>query len=423
MRPITIIGAGLAGLSCALELAKNGVPFQILEASDGIGGRVRTDLVEGFRLDRGFQVFFAAYPEAQRLLDYEALDLRPFIPGALVHTGGRFHKVLDPFRRPFEALAGLMAPVGTLQDKLAVLRLRSATIAQSVEEIFAAPEQTAETRLREAGISDLMLERFFRPFLSSVFLTRDLTTSSRMFTFVYHMLAAGDTALPAEGMGAIPAQLAARLPAGAVALQSPVARVAWIGGEFWIVLANGNRMSADTVVVATDGPTAARLTRLCPAPEPRGVTCVYFAAETPPVDEPILLLDGDGGGPVTTLCVPSLLAPAYAPAGAHLVSLSILGIPEQDDAALEAAVREQMAGWFGAGPVAAWRHLRTYRISFAQFDQRPGILEPPHRSVRLAPGLYVCGDHVEQASINGALAAGRRAAEALLADRAGGCQP
>jgi phytoene dehydrogenase-like protein len=423
MRPITIIGAGLAGLSCAVELTRNRVPCQILEASDGIGGRVRTDLVEGFRLDRGFQVFFAAYPEARRLLDYAALDLRPFIPGSLVHTEGRFYKVLDPFRRPLEALTGLMAPVGTLQDKLAVLRLRSAAIAQSVEEIFAAPEQTTAAWLREAGISDLMLERFFRPFLGGIFLTRDLTTSSRMFTFVYHMLAVGDIALPAEGMGAIPAQLAARLPAGAIALRSPVARVARIGDELWIVLANGNRLTADTVVVATDGPAAAKLTRLLQAPEPRAAACLYFAVLDPPVTEPLLVLDGDGAGPVTTLCVPSLVADSYAPAGSHLVSAAVPGAPELDDAALEAATREQMAGWFGAAAVARWRHLRTYRIPFAQFDQRPGVLEPPHRPVRLAPGLYVCGDHVEQASINGALAAGRRAAEALLTDRAGDSQP
>jgi phytoene dehydrogenase-like protein len=418
MKPVVIVGAGLAGLACALKLTQAGVPVRILEASDGIGGRVRTDLVDGFRLDRGFQAFFTAYPEAQSLLDYAALDLRPFTPGAIVRSGGRFHKVLDPFRRPMEALAGLVAPIGTLQDKLVVLKLRTQALTMPLPEIFAAPEQTTEAFLREAGVSDLMLDRFFRPFLGGIFLSRDLDTSSRMFAFVYKMLAAGDSALPAEGMGAIPAQIAARLPEGSLRLRVPVARIARIGGEFWVVLRGGDRMAAERVVVATDGPSAAKITGLLPAPEARAVSCVYFAVERPPVDEPLLVLDGEGTGPVTTLAVPSLVAPSYAPAGAHLVSVAVLGPPTGDDAALEAAAREQLSGWFGAD-VAGWKRLAVYHIPFAQFDQRPGVLEPAARPVRLAPDQYVCGDHVENASINGALAAGRRAAEALLADLKG----
>lgn len=419
MKPIVVVGAGLAGLACALKLAQAGLSVQLLEASDGIGGRVRTDVVDGFRLDRGFQVLFTAYPEAQALLDYAALDLRPFTPGAIVRAGGRFHRLLDPFRRPMEALAGLVAPVGTLQDKLVVLRLRSQALATPLPEIFAAPEQTTEAYLREAGVSDLMLDRFFRPFLGGIFLSRDLTTSSRMFAYVYRLLAEGDSSLPAQGMGAIPAQLGSRLPGGSLRLRARVARVARIGDELWVILANGDRLTAERVVVATDGPAAARITGLLPAPEARAASCVYFAAERPPVDEPLLVLDGEGTGPVTTLAVPSLAAPTYAPAGSHLVAASVLGSPEGDDAALEAAVREQLAGWFGA-EVAGWRYLATYRIPFAQFDQRPGVLEPAGRPVRLAPGLYVCGDHVENASINGALVSGRRAAEALLADQADG---
>jgi phytoene dehydrogenase-like protein len=422
-RPVTIVGAGLAGLTCAVELNRAGIPIRLLEASDGIGGRVRTDQVEGFRLDRGFQVFFPAYPEAQRLLDLAALDLRPFEPGALIRAAERFHKVLDPFRRPMEALAGLMAPVGTLTDKLGVLRLRSEALAMSLETIFSLPERTAEAVLREAGISDLMLDRFFRPFLGSIFLDRSLGTSSRMFYFVYRMLAGGDTTLPAQGMGAIPAQLADRLPAGVIQFRSRVARVARIGDEFWIILANGDRLSADVVVVATEGAVASRLTGAFPAPEPRAVTCLYFAAEKAPVEEPLLVLDGDGRGPVTTLCVPSRVAPAYAPPGAHLISAAVLGNPAETDEVLEAAVREQLGGWFGGSEVASWRHLRTYRIPLALFDQCPGVLEPASRPVRLQPGLYVCGDHVENASINGAMAAGRRAAEAVVVDLKGAVQP
>ena len=327
---------------------------------------------------------------------------------------------MDPFRRPFSALSGLLEPVGTLRDKLAVVRLRRQALAGSLEAIFAAPERTTEATLREAGVSDTMLERFFRPFLGGIFLGRDLSTSSRMLYFLYRMLAAGETALPATGMGALPAQIAAALPEGSIRLR---ARVAAIEKGSGVVLDTRDWLPAQAVVVATEGHVASCLTGAFAAPVPRSVTCLYFAAHRPPLEDPLLVLDGDGGGPVTNLCVPSRVAPTYAPPGAHLISATVLGSPSEDDRGLEAKVREQLGDWFGPKEVAGWRHLRTYRIPFAQFDQRPGTLQPASRPVRLADGLYVCGDHVENASINGAMAAGRRAAEAVLADGAGGGHP
>jgi phytoene dehydrogenase-like protein len=372
-------------------------------------------MVEGFRLDRGFQVFFTAYPEAQALLDYGALELRLFAPGALVRIDGRFYTVMDPLRRPLAALSGLLAPVGSLRDKLNILRLRRQVLSVSVESIFAAPEQTTESVLKEAGFSDRMLDRFFRPFFGGIFLSRDLTTSSRMLRFVYRMLAAGDTALPADGMGAIPRQLAAALPEGTVRLNARVTAIEPGTDSFLILLERGEWLRAGAVVLATEGDTAAALTGELAAPRPRPVVCLYFAADRAPLGEPLLVLDGEGRGPVTTLAVPSLVAPTYAPAGGHLIAATVLGAPAESDAALEACVRSQLAAWFGTAPVARWRHLRTYRIPFAQFDQSPGVLDPPQRPVRLGPRLFVCGDHVENASINGALVAGRRAAEAILA--------
>jgi phytoene dehydrogenase-like protein len=417
--PVAIVGAGLAGLACARTLAKAGVAAAILEASDGVGGRVRTDVVEGFRLDRGFQVFFTAYPEARAVLDYAALELHAFEPGAVVRINGRFYTIMDPLRRPLPALAGLLAPVGTLWDKVNTLRLRRQVLSTSLESLFAAPEQTTEAALKEFGFSDRMLERFFRPFFGGIFLGRELTTSSRMLRFVYRMMAEGDTALPAEGMQAIPRQLAAALPEGTVRLHARVTAIEPGTDSVLVLLEGGAWLRAGSVVLATEGDTAATLTGAFPAPRPRPVACLYFAADRPPVEEALLVLDGDGHGPVTTLAVPSRVAPTYAPAGGHLISATVLGAPAESDAGLEARVRHQLAGWFGAAPVARWRHLRTYRIPFAQFDQSPGVLEPAQRPVRLGPRLFVCGDHVENASINGAMVAGRRAAEAIMAADAG----
>jgi len=406
-----VVGAGLAGLACALRLEAAGLEVALLEAAEAPGGRVQTDLFEGFRLDRGFQVLLTAYPEARRVLDYGALELRPFLPGALVRHGGGFHRVGDPLRRPQDAFATLRAGFGTLADKLRVLRLRRETTAGSLDALFERPETTARERLRGEGFGDEFVAVFFRPFFGGILLDRELRGSSRMLDFVFRMLALGDTALPARGMQAIPDQLAARLRPGTLRTRARVTGVE----PSAVTLATGERLAARAVIVATEGPEAARLTGALAPPGSRGTSCLYFAAERPPIDEPLLVLDGDGAGPVNNLCVPSAVAPGYAPAGASLVSASVVGAPDQDAADLERAVREQLAGWFGPEAMR-WRHLRTYRIPHAQPAQEPPALEPPSRPARLASGIYVCGDHRENASINGALRSGRRAAEALLAE-------
>lgn len=381
----------------------------MLEASDGIGGRVRTDEVEGFLLDRGFQVLLSSYPEAQRLLDYEALDLHELYPGALVFSGGRMHKVADPFRRPYDAVKSLFSPIGTVRDVVPLARLRARARAGTVEGILSRRETTAIDALRAAELSPGLIECFFRPFLGGVFLERELTTSSRMLDFVLRMFSLGYAALPHGGMCAIPAQLVEELPAGAVRTG---ARVEAIDGQA-VVLDTGERIEAPAVVVATDGAEAARLVDRIREPAWRSVACLYFAAAEPPVAEPILVLDGDGVGPVNSLCVPSQVASSYAPEGHSLVSATVLGQPAQDDAELVPAVRTQLTGWFGPA-VEGWRHLRTYRIARALPVREPPSLEPIDRSVRLRPGLYVCGDHRETAAIQGALASGRRAAQAVI---------
>jgi phytoene dehydrogenase-like protein len=410
---VAIVGAGLAGLACARELVLRGHSPIIVDAADAVGGRVRTDAHEGFLLDRGFQVLLTAYPEAQRVLDYAALDLRAFIPGALVRTRGGLARVGDPLRRPQDAPATLRAPVGTLFDKLRVAALKLDVARGSVDDLLLRKETSTLQALRDRGFSERMIDGFLRPLFAGVLLDPDLGTSSRVFEFTFRMLGGGDTAVPAHGMQAIPEQLAAGLPDGTIRLRSPVSGVA----PSSVTLIDGEVLSADAVVVATDEP-AARALLPAALPPRRGwsVGCLYFAAAAPPVDEPILVLDGDGTGPVNNLCVPSAVSPHYAPAGQALVSASVLQPAlTLDDGALEAAVRAQLTGWFGP-QVARWRHLRTDRIAHAQPPQT--TLDPPHRSSRTGAGIYLAGDHRDTASIDGALLSGRRAAEAVIADRA-----
>lgn len=409
-RDVLIVGAGLAGLACAHYLTEAGLDAAVLEASDGPGGRVRTDAVDGFLLDRGFQVFCEAYPEAERLLDYAALDLQPFAPGAAVRIDGSFHKVADPWHRPVTAVNSLFNPVGSLADKLQIGKL--VRRARRTEH-FSGADTTVLAALQDAGFSKGIIEPFFRPFLGGITLDRDLAGSSHVLYFVLAMMSRAPTSLPAGGMGALSRQLADRLPEGAVRYGEAVAEVV-DGG---VVLRSGVRLGVPTVVVATEGPTAARLLgRAVEDPGSKPVTCLYFAAAEPPFHGPWLVLNGESGELVQNLVVLDEVAPSYAPAGRHLVSATVLddgGLQEQE---LIRRVRRQLAGWFGAA-VDAWEHLATYRIPHAQPGQPPGFRARHRDTPRVRPGVYLAGDHAEDASINGALRSGRRAAEAVLADR------
>lgn len=406
---VLVVGGGLAGLAAARRLEEAGAHWHLVDGADAPGGRVRTDPLEGFLLDRGFQVLLTGYPEARAVLDYDALDLRAFQPGALVRTEGRFHRVADPFRQPSAAVDTLRAPVGSLMDKLRVAMLRVEVLRSDP---FAAPERTTDEELRALGFSDRMRERFLRPLFAGIMLDPLLGSSNRMFRFVFAMLSRGDSALPARGMQALPDQMASTLPAQRFTYDVEVTSIDGHTAR----LSDGRTIEARrALVVATDGPAAAKLLDDVGDPGSRATSTVYFAAARPPVPEPVLVLDGDASGPVNHLCVPSQVAPAYAPDGASLVSASVLDDRGAHGDELVDAVRSQLSGWFGPD-VDAWRHLRTYRIPHAQPDQSPPALSSPQRAVRLGAGRYVCGDHRDNASINGALVSGRRAADAVVED-------
>jgi len=411
---VVVVGAGMAGLTCALELRRNGVDVLLLERGDAPGGRVRTDVVDGFLLDRGFQVFPTAYPEARRLLDYERLGLRPFYSGALVWHDGRVSRIADPARHPLDALRSLTGSTGSLADKLRVARLRRRLERLSLNEVLDAPQVTTRQALKLEGFSDAFVEQFFRPYLGGIFLDPVLETSSRLFAFVFKTFAEGEATLPAGGMQALPRQLAEALPEGVLRLGSTVEAA----DQHGVTLAGGRRLEAEAVVVAADGPEAARLTRAVEAPAGRATTSVYYAAGRSPVGEPVLVLNGERTGPVNTLCVPSDVAPSYAPPGAALVSASILGIPPLDDEELDQAVRGQLRRWFGA-QVDGWRRLEVHRVPFALPVQSPAAFPSAQRPVRLREGLFVCGDHRETGSIQGAMLSGRRAAAAVRGVDAG----
>ncbi len=409
---VIVIGAGLSGLACALTLQARGLTPLVLEASDGIGGRVRTDQHQGFLLDRGFQVLQTWYPEAQRWLDYGALDLRPFYPGALVRSGGRFHRVSDVWRRPWRLPEMLLSPIGTLGDKLRLLGLRHSCLRGTIADLYARPETTALARLQARGFSTRMLDRFFKPFFSGVFFDPDLGVSSRTFEFLFRAFALGDTALPARGMGAIPAQLAARLRGEWLRLGCRVTGLE----QGQAVLDGGERIDARALVIATDPWEAARLLgharhagdRQRPPPA-RGTTCCYFAADAPPFRGPYLVLNGEGRGRINSIQCPSNLSEHYAPPGKALITVNCHGVGEDPDR-LEARIRRELGDWFGP-PVASWERLAIYPLPQALPVQAPPVADPATIPQRLASGLWVCGEYRAAPSIHWTLHSGRRAGE------------
>ena len=410
---VLIIGAGLAGLACARRLTNSGFACTVLEASDGIGGRVRTDRVEGFQLDRGFQVFLAGYPEAREALDYSVLELMPFHAGALVRHDGRFHVMSDPFRRPEDLPQMLLSPIGSLADKFRMLRMRRDALQQRLCSVMRDPARPTRDVLQAYDFSDAMVRHFFRPFLSGVFLESELNTPCWIFEVVWAAFCRGVTALPRDGMGAIAQQLTATLPPGTIRLNQAVQEIQ--GSS--VVLESGEPCKADVLVVATDDAAAARLRgEHRPSALSRGSVTIYFDAPAVPQRGPWLILNGDDDGVVRTVCVLSETAPSYAPPGRALISVTVIEQMDPQSDLLQ-AVRRHLQSWFGS-QVDEWRHLRTDRIQRAL----PPLdaLSPGNRttSPRLAAGLYLCGDNRESGTLDGALRSGRRAAEAILDDYA-----
>lgn len=417
---VIVVGAGLAGLTCAKVLSESGAEVEVFEAADGVGGRVRTDERGGFLLDRGFQVYFTAYPASSRHLDHEALDLRPFDPGAVVCRGRERDVLVDPLRDPGALLPSLLSEVAGLRDKLLTLRLAASAVPKGVEaagewggDSGSERDGSSEEYLRRAGFSERFIDGFFRPFYGGILLDRSLSTSAKVLRFTFKMLATGKTAVPARGMGEIPRQLASRLPEGTLHLDSPVDELLRDGEGVAGVRSARDEHEADAVVVATEAPESVRLSGAEAPEEGLGQTCVYYACAPGSLGGGKKIMLNAEEGFLNNVVEISQVAPGYAPEGRGLVSAVALG-PSMELSDEEAYRRglEEITRWT---PEADLAPLAVYRIPFAQFAQPPGIhAELPGNRTK-EPGLYLAGEYTEDSSINGSMLSGEQAATAVLA--------
>ncbi|PSQ06438.1 phytoene dehydrogenase [Halobacteriales archaeon QS_4_69_31] len=418
MTDVAIAGGGLAGLVAARYLAGQGHDVTVFERADAVGGRVRSREVDGFTLDRGFQVLFTGYPAVRAELDLDALDLRGFSPGATIARPAHRSTLADPFRAPTDAVASALNTDVTFMDKLTTLRLRRALRSEDPETLFDGPDETIREYLVRWGFSEAFLSKFAEPFYGGITLDRSLTTDAGVFRYTFAMLTRGETVVPADGMGAIPAQLADRArEAGAhIETGTPVRAVDAAGGEA-TVETDGESITADAVVVATDPHAARELTGVEAVPtEARSCVTQYFALDRRTLDTGRKLILNAAGERPNTVAPLSAVAPEYAPDGRTLLSAMTLGDPDAGDEELATAVTDALVTWYPEHRFDALEHLATDRVEFAQFDQPPGFRDDlPAVDAPDGP-VYLAGDYTEWSSIQGAMQSGRAAADAAAED-------
>ncbi|MFD0968178.1 FAD-dependent oxidoreductase [Plantactinospora endophytica] len=414
---VVIVGGGLAGLAAARRLHRAGTPWLLVEAAERLGGRVRTDAVDGYLIDRGFQVVNTAYPRLSALVDLTSLGLGYFTQGVLVRRGEMLHRMVHPLRDPFGAartvLTGLadaagvesrrISSVGRAGDRLRLAALAARCASLPVDRLLTAPETSTEAALRRAGLSDRIVEELLRPFLSGVFGERELSTSSHVFAMIVRSFARGRIGLPAAGIGALPEAVATPLPESLIALGVSAASV-----RPGLVRTSAGAVRCRAVLVATDPATATALLPALGRVRMHSLTTYYHSTAEPPLGEPILLLDGDRRELVANTVVVSRAAPTYAPAGRHLVATSVAGpvVPP------ESVVRAELARLYGRA-VDDWEHLTTVPVPEA-LPAAPAPQGRLRKPVATGEGIFVAGDHRGSPSVQGALASGWRAAGAVV---------
>ncbi|RZS97630.1 protoporphyrinogen/coproporphyrinogen oxidase [Cecembia calidifontis] len=404
---IYIIGAGISGLIAAYELERAGFSPVILEASDKVGGRVRTDEYKGFLLDRGFQVLLTAYPEAQRYLDYQALNLKQFDPGAVILKPGNSFIIDDPLRQPSKFINMAFSPVGTLMDKIKIYQLTQKLKQKTEEEIFSEPSTTTIQFLRDFGFSEKIINNFFKPFFRGIFLENELSTSSRMFKFVFKMFSLGYAAVPENGMQAIPDQLKSKLTKSQIRFNTPVKKVE--GRK--IYLETGEELDSDAIIIATRPDKLMEQLQGQFKPS-RKVVNLYYSLNHSFIAQPKIALVTDDQFLINNLVFMTDVSKAYSKNNKALLSVSIIK-PVEIDEKLAKLVAIELSALTKIN-AEYFEHLQSYEIEEALPQVEDMGYSLPSGNTKIQDGVYLAGDYLLNGSINAAMTAGRKAAEAVI---------
>ncbi|MBT8244273.1 MAG: NAD(P)-binding protein [Winogradskyella sp.] len=402
---IHIIGAGISGLIAAKTLEQHGYKPTIIEATNSVGGRVKTDVVDDYQLDRGFQVLLNAYPKAIEHLDFNKLDLQEFLPGATIFLKGKQQTIGDPLRNLSLLLPTLSASIGNFSDKLKILKLNSALKKKSIESIFESKAMSTFDYLKGKGFSDAIIAKFFRPFFSGIFLEPDLKTSSRMFEFVYKMFGEGLAVLPKSGIGAISEQLKSQLKRTDFIFNTKVKSV----NDRSIRLSNGNTIDTDFSII-TSG--ASYLIDNLNNQDINWKSCynLYFETENKTISKPLIGLVADGDSLINNIFYHNSLETTQT-GTKELLSVTVVKSHDLDEKALTKRVEAELAS---KCDIYVSKHLKTYYIKQAlpDIDDLQYDISPTETQIK--PTIFLAGDYLLNGSLNAAMISGERAAQGVI---------
>ena len=400
MKTAIVVGAGISGLSCALELEKNGYRVQILEKENHPGGRVHSDVINGYILNRGFQVLQTGYPETKKLLDYEKLELCNLDSEVWIMNNNKIKKLYDPIQNPSNLLKAAFSNVGTFQDKLRLLQLRQSTTSRSTNKIFQENETTSLEQINNYGFSESIINEFFKPLFGGAFLDNELDTTSRMFNFVYKIFSIAPIAIPKYGMKSIPEQLEAKLESK-ISFNTNVVKL-----DNKNVFLENETLSADAIVLAANHDSAKQLIPSIEEIRWNSTSCYYFVADSPPFSSKVVLLNGNNRGEINNVFVPTNISKAYSPNNKSIISVSTIGLNNN-----ESEIRNELNNWFG-NQTEDWKLLHTYHIEQAL----PRMSVPSVSHSQYVNGIHMCGDYLTSSSIHGSMHSGRMTANQIIAD-------
>ncbi len=407
---INIIGAGLSGLVAARVLENHGYHPVIFEATSEVGGRIRTDEVAGFRLDRGFQVLLSKYPKAKQYLDLEKLNLKTLKPGAVIFKNGKQKRIGDPTRDASLLMPSLFSGIGNLADKWKILRLNIELRKKSPEEIFDEKEATTMKYLKDKGFSEDIISNFFKPFFSGIFLESELNTSSRMFRFVFKMFGEGDAVIPENGMGEIGKQLAANLKQTKFHFNTSVEQVT----DSTLLLKNGEEIQSHFTIIATEASSLVSNLRNQKM-DWKSCHCFYFTSNSSEIGGKIIGLVADESALINNIFYHSSIKETES--GEHLYSVTVVKDTDLSPENLEKKVRKELKQYCN---IEADRMLKYYNIKKALPDLRLPQYGIMPTETRLNNRIFLAGDQLLNGSQNAAILSGERAALGVIETLEGG---
>lgn len=402
---IAIVGAGVSGLIAAQVLESQGYSTTIYEASDRAGGRVKTDVLNGYQLDHGFQVLLDAYPVAKTYLDYASLGLTKFLPGAAIFKDGKQVTLGDPLRNLSLLIPTLTSGIGTLDDKWKIFSLNRELKKKPIDTIFTETETSTLDYLKSKGFSEGIINEFFKPFFSGIFLEPNLSTSSRMFQFVYKMFGTGSAVLPKEGIEAIPKQLVSKLSKTNLVFNTKVESCA----DGRLICEDGTEALVDYTIIATE---ASHLVSNLRNQEQSWKSCdtLYFTTKDRAIQKPLIGLITDSNALVNNIFYHSSL-PMSHKGVEQLLSITIVKNHTLSEKELVQQVKEELSSLCA---ITGITFLKRYQIRKALPDLTNIQYQMAPSETRLTPTTFLAGDQLLNGSLNAAMLSGELAAKAVI---------